>query len=57
MSVQLKRPYRDRYEARLPELLRSPRKLFFFEPIRSVEKRVGLDRYDGIFKLDWPQQP
>ena len=36
MSVQLKRPYRDRYEARLPELHRSPRKLFFFEPIRSV---------------------
>jgi quinol monooxygenase YgiN len=24
MSLQLKRPYRDRYEARLPELLRSP---------------------------------
>ncbi len=36
MSVQLKRPYRDRYEARLPELLRSPRKLSFFEPIRSL---------------------
>ena len=36
MSVQLKRPYRHRYEARLPELLRSPRKLLFFEPIRSV---------------------
>jgi len=36
MSVQLKRPYRDRYEARLPELLRSPRKLSFFEPICSV---------------------
>ena len=35
-SVQLKRPYRDRYEARVPELLRSPRKLSFFEPIRSV---------------------
>ena len=34
MSVQLKRPYRHRYEARLPELLRSPRKLPFFEPIR-----------------------
>jgi len=34
MSVQLKRPYRHRYEARLPELLRSPRKLSFFEPIR-----------------------
>ena len=28
--------YRNRYEARLPELLRSPRKLSFFEPIRSV---------------------
>src|SRR6202521_1490543 len=36
MAVQLKRPYRDRYEARLPELLRSPRKLSFFEAIRSV---------------------
>src|SRR5260370_19514710 len=36
MSVQLKRPYRHRYEARMPELLRSPRKLSFFEPIRPV---------------------
>jgi quinol monooxygenase YgiN len=36
MSVQLKRPYRTRYEARLPELLRSPRGLSFFEPIVSV---------------------
>jgi hypothetical protein len=36
MSVQLKRPYRDRYEAGVPELLRSPRKLSFFEPIRSM---------------------
>ena len=36
MSVQLKRPYRDRYEAGVPELLRSPRKLSFFEPIRSL---------------------
>src|SRR6266849_1489421 len=36
MSVQLKRPYRNRYEARLPELLCSPRKLSFFEPIRSL---------------------
>jgi hypothetical protein len=34
--VQLKRPYRDRYEAGVPELLRSPRKLSFFEPIRSL---------------------
>jgi len=36
LSVQLKRPYRDRYEARLPELLRSPRNLSFLDPIRSV---------------------
>src|SRR6202048_2188471 len=36
MSVQLKRPYRDGYEARRPELLRSPGKLPFFDPIRSV---------------------
>ena len=36
MSVQLKRPYRDRYEAGVPDLLRSPRKLSFFEPIRSL---------------------
>src|SRR6202023_462973 len=36
MSVQLKRPYRDRYEARLPELLRSPRKLSFFDPLRPI---------------------
>ena len=36
MSVQLKRPYRARYEARLPELLSSPRRLSFFEPILSM---------------------
>jgi quinol monooxygenase YgiN len=36
MSVQLKRPYRTRYEARLPELLSSPRRLSFFEPILSM---------------------
>jgi quinol monooxygenase YgiN len=36
MSVQLKRPYRDRYEARLPGTSSLPRKLSFFDLIRSV---------------------
>jgi quinol monooxygenase YgiN len=36
MSVQLKRPYRARYAARLPELLSSPRRLSFCEPILSM---------------------
>jgi quinol monooxygenase YgiN len=36
MSVQMKRPYRGRYEARLPELLRTPREVTFYEPIRSM---------------------
>ena len=36
MSEQLKRPYRALYEARLPELLRTPRQLSFYEPIRSM---------------------
>jgi quinol monooxygenase YgiN len=35
-SEQLKRPYRERYEARLPEILRAPRELSFYEPIRSI---------------------
>ena len=36
MSVQMKRPYRERYEARLPEILRTPREVSFYEPIRSM---------------------
>ena len=36
MTEQLKRPYREMYETRLPELLRAPRELSFFEPIRSI---------------------
>jgi quinol monooxygenase YgiN len=36
MTEQRKRPYREKYEARLPELLRTPRKLSFYEAIRSV---------------------
>src|SRR3982074_2582023 len=36
MSVQLKRPYRDRYEARQPDPVRPHRKLSFFERFCSV---------------------
>jgi quinol monooxygenase YgiN len=36
MSVQMKRPYRGRYETRLPELLRTPREVTFYEPVRSM---------------------
>jgi quinol monooxygenase YgiN len=42
MSEQLKRPYRERYEARLPELLRTPRELLFYEPIRSMPQKEWL---------------
>ncbi|WP_428483847.1 antibiotic biosynthesis monooxygenase [Rhodopila sp.] len=34
-SVQLKRPYRADYEARLPDLLRAPREMTVFEPLRA----------------------
>ena len=36
MSEQMKRPYRELYEARLPDLLRTPREVSFYEPIRSM---------------------
>jgi quinol monooxygenase YgiN len=36
MSEQMKRPYRELYEARLPELLRTPREVSFYEPIRRM---------------------
>lgn len=36
MSEQMKRPYRELYEACLPELLRTPREVSFYEPIRSM---------------------
>jgi quinol monooxygenase YgiN len=36
MLEQLKRSYRAQYEARLPELLRTPRELSFYAPIRSL---------------------
>ena len=34
-TVQMKRPYRAGYEARLPDLLRAPRTMQVFEPLRS----------------------
>ena len=34
-SVQMKRPYRARYEARLPDLLRAPREMKVFLPLRA----------------------
>ena len=34
-SVQMKQPYRDPYEARLPALLRRPREMKTFEPLRA----------------------
>jgi quinol monooxygenase YgiN len=36
MSEQMKRPYREKYETRLAELLRAPREVSFYEPIRSM---------------------
>ena len=33
-TVQMSRPYRARYEARLPDLLRAPREMKVFEPLR-----------------------
>ena len=34
-SVQMKRDYRARYEARLPALLRAERTMRYFEPVRA----------------------
>ena len=34
-SVQMKKPYRARYEARLPDLLRAPREMKVFLPLRA----------------------
>ncbi len=34
-SVQIKRPYRAQYEARLPDLLRAPREMAVFLPLRA----------------------
>ena len=41
-AVQMKRPYRAAYEARLPALLRAPRTMQVFEPLRS----------DFVFRTD-----
>ncbi len=42
-SVQMKRDYRQEYEARLPALLREPREMKIFEPLRS----------DFVFQSGW----
>ena len=34
-AVQMKRPYRAEYEARLPDLLTQPREMKIFHPLRS----------------------
>ncbi len=34
-NVQMKRPYRAEYEARLPALLSQPREMKIFQPLRS----------------------
>jgi quinol monooxygenase YgiN len=33
-AVQMKRPYRQTYEARLPEIMRAPREVKILEPLR-----------------------
>jgi quinol monooxygenase YgiN len=35
MEVQVKRPYRDRWHAALPELLAAPRDISMWEPMRA----------------------
>lgn len=44
--VQMKRPYRNAYEERLPALLRRPREMKIFEPLRSdfvFRSKIDLD--------------
>ena len=35
VNVQMKRPYRSAYEARLPEMLREPRQVQLWQPLRA----------------------
>ena len=35
INVQMKRPYRSAYEARLPEILREPRQVQLWQPLRA----------------------
>lgn len=46
-NVQMKRSYREAYEARLPALLRQPREMKVFEPLRS----------DFVFRSGPPSSP
>ena len=63
MSVQLKRPYRDRYEARLPELLRSPPQIVLLRAEMGIEGPVrqacGLHyfAYGYVLKSTFSEQP
>jgi quinol monooxygenase YgiN len=41
MDVQLTRPYRDAWHAALPDLLRSPRDVTVWEPIRADRRETG----------------
>ena len=34
-NVQIKRDYRNAYETRLPEILRTPREMTFWQPLRA----------------------
>jgi len=34
-DVQMKKPYRSKYERILPSLLRAPREITYFEPLRA----------------------
>lgn len=40
VNVQLKRPYRNAWHAALPELLRKPREISIWKPIRSDQRRI-----------------
>jgi quinol monooxygenase YgiN len=40
-SVQMKRAYRDTYEAQLPALLREPRQIAFYDAVRSTSRTAG----------------
>jgi quinol monooxygenase YgiN len=40
-EVQMRRPYRAAYEARLPEILGEPREVGFWKALRADPKREG----------------
>ena len=54
-SVQMKRPYRARYEAQLPDLLRAPREMKVFLPLRA--DYVAQTRAAGAAAADSTSDP